>query len=86
MTLLADPVGDSNVDDGIPVVHGLVADGQRPRTFNIDYIQKVQPRVGLVLADWLDQAAIHVEGGSLRSHPMSARALAVADAILGDRP
>lgn len=47
------------------------------------YIALMAPPVALALADWLDQAAIHVSGGSLRAHPMSTRAITVADAILG---
>lgn len=48
------------------------------------HVSGMSPAVALAVADWLDQAAIHVEGGSLSSHPMSTRALAVARAYLGE--
>ena len=42
------------------------------------------PAVALAVADWLEQAAIHFEGGSLTVHPMAKRAIAVARAYLGE--
>lgn len=45
--------------------------------------QAMSPTFALAVADWLDQAAIHLAGGSLSHHPMSARALIVARAYLG---
>jgi hypothetical protein len=48
-----------------------------------EHIASWHPAVALAVADWLDQAAIHFEGGSLTVHPMTKRALAVADAYLG---
>ena len=49
-----------------------------------EHIASWHPAVALAVADWLDQAAIHVDGGSLLHHPMSARAEVVARAYLGE--
>lgn len=82
MDVLADPVGNSDLDDAIPVARGLMPDGQKPRTHNTDFIAMMSPPVAVALADWLDAEANAVAalGGSFRP------ALAVADAILGTTP
>ena len=55
MSVLADTGHDSDVDKATLVAHTRHEAGLR--TFNADYIALVDPRVGLALADMLDEAA-----------------------------
>lgn len=86
MDVLADPTGDSNLDTAIPVARGTIPDGQKPRTHNTDFIAMMSPPVALALADWLDATTTYLQPGmSIEDDLCLKHALAVADAILGDR-
>lgn len=83
MSVLSDQCGDSNVEHAVGVAQGLYETGERPRTFNIDYIALANPVFGLAVADWLDDMARAMVGTSYGDLPFEHRALAVARSIVG---
>jgi len=50
MEVLADPVGDSNLDDGLLVAHTFRPEGGPPRTFNAEFIAHARADVPALVA------------------------------------
>lgn len=92
MSVLADPKGTSDVEDGIPVAVAATpsTSSRRLHTGNAEHIASWHPAVALAVADWLDATARELDSlgdPDLTGHPLDGRrtaALAVARAYLGD--
>lgn len=73
MSVMADVVGDSNVETALDVAHRTHEEGLR--TFNANYIARMDPNLGRMLADWLDQCADRLDkghhAGSRHSHQIA---------------
>jgi hypothetical protein len=90
MTVMADPTGTSNVDDGIDVAQASTPSWceRGPRTWNAEHIASWHPAVALAVADWLASVAerqidAHDTGAILGGTDWE-HALAVARAYLGE--
>lgn len=94
------PDGFWNAVDGAGEVHGalVIAGGDEAGERDVAYIATISPPFALAVADWLDEAADHMEAHDHADAPgvdlcpsaaegpacsMFTQALAVADAVLG---
>jgi hypothetical protein len=89
MTVMADPTGTSNVDDGIDVAQAFTPSWceRGPRTWNAAHIASWHPAVALAVANWLAGVADAIENwerGNYGTSPDQSHAFAVARAYLGE--
>lgn len=87
MTVMADPKGTSNVDDGIEVAYAKTPSttDRLLHTGNAKHVASWHPAVALAVADLLDYLAPLADGPWGPDSTID-RAVRIAETYLGDRP